>query len=102
MNKEPMYDLFINKYLECTLLDSILFTGSKNDTNVTKIFSYRELVDLENTFKGDIYKVFKYCDKSFTSLVQEFIREEIEYTIKLVKFDLEYKTFRERVYDRKK
>lgn len=84
-----LYEIFLKFYSECEYLNHLIFTGSFNNSKVSKVYSCKELIELEEKLSTE--EIFNKCLDELISLVQEFNTSgsEVEITLSIKKFQLE-------------
>lgn len=84
-----LYSTFLKFYSECQYLNHLIFTGSFNNSKVSKIYSCKELFELED--KLSIEEIFDKCLNELNQLIDEFNTSgsEVKISLNIKKFRLE-------------
>lgn len=84
-----LYDIFLEFYSECDYLNHMIFIGSFDNKQVSKIYSCKELFDLEDNLTTE--EIYNKCCEELMLLVQEFntLGSEVTISIKFKRFELE-------------
>lgn len=86
-----LYDTFLQFYSECDYLNHIIFTGSFDKKTVSKVYSCKDLFELEESLS--VERLYDGCMEELINLIKEFntLGSEVHINISLKKFNIDEK-----------
>lgn len=84
-----LYEIFHKFYSECEYLNHLIFTGSFGNSKVSKVYSCKELFELEDKLSTE--EIFDKCLNELNQLIDEFNTSgsEVKISLNIKKFRLE-------------
>lgn len=84
-----LYEIFCKFYSECEYLNYLIFTGSFGNSKVSKVYSCKELFELEDKLSTE--EIFDKCLNELNVLIQEFNTNgfEVEISLSIKKFKIQ-------------